>query len=120
MYIKFVDDPDGFIAEIGKDKDAVYRSIVRFAAMIQPINGYDMSNLIAVATARVGSDTLRMEYRCGNLWRNEDLPEPHKRVARIRKQIEEHCEKLGLELRHGIYDTGPSCRIYDVAAQDPI
>ncbi len=63
--------------------------------------------LSVVATTRIGDDVVRCEYYCGDLWQMGDND---KRVtakaAHIRRELEEGCARLALQVRAGIVEAG--------------
>lgn len=101
------EDPDQFMDEIETEKNAgrIDRPIVRFTMMLQPTDVHPISNVIAVATALVGSDLLRMDFCCGSLWGMQDNPFADEQFDHIERTITDRCQELGLDLRQGMFHT---------------
>jgi len=98
--------PEEFLEELSKDKDEVYRKIVRITYLSRPSKASpNISHLSVVATARVAGEIYRLERYCGDIWRIEEQDKPvrDKAVAAL-TQLEEGCTKLGLEVRAGTYE----------------
>ena len=100
--VKF-SDPEDFLAELEKDKDLVDRGIVRLVYSFTPTKiSPNIQHLSVLATALVAGQVYRLESYCGDLWRIEGQDQPvYDKGAKIKKEIEDGCAKLGLEVRGG-------------------
>ena len=98
--------PEEFLAELTKDVALVDRQIVRATNLYrQSTYSPGVQHLSVVATARVGSDIVRLDLYCGDLWHIErqDTPVTAK-AERMRRALAEGCARLGLEVRAGMLD----------------
>jgi hypothetical protein len=100
--------PDEFLAELEKDQPLVHRGIVRITHLyrdskLSPV----IRHLSVVATTRIGDDVVRCECYCGDLWQMEDNDRKvTAKAAYIRRELEEGCARLALQVRAGIVEAG--------------
>jgi len=105
--VKF-NDVEEFLGEMAKDRDCVDRHLVRVtnlfrSSTVSPI----IRHLSVVATARVGSDIVRLESYCGDIWqmapRDTRVVE---KAEQLQRMLAEGCARLGLEVRAGLLEEG--------------
>ena len=82
----------------------IHPPVVRLALLVLPTNVPEITNVVAVATARMGKDIFRMEESCGARWGVMDYSDTHDRFAQIREEIEGVCQDLGLRLCGGMFE----------------
>lgn len=94
---------DDFLDELEKDKDKVDRGIVRLVYSFTPTKiSPNIQHLSVVATARVAGQVYHLEVYCGDLWRIEGQDQAVRdKGKKVKKEIEEGCARLGLEVRGG-------------------
>ena len=103
--VKF-NDADEFLEELGKNLGKVEQNIVRLTFSFTPSKlTPNIRHLQVLATAQVGRDILRLEHYCGQVWEigTQDTP-VQEEAGRVHKQLEEGCERLGLEVRAGVLE----------------
>jgi len=98
--------PEEFLEELSKDKDEIYRKIVRITYLSRPSKvSPNISHLSVVATARVAGETYRLERYCGDIWRIEEQDRSVQEKAKAAfYELRVGCHKLGLEVRAGTYE----------------
>lgn len=78
--------------------------IVRFTELWLATNAPNISDIAAVATARVGDHIFRLENSVGAQWEIHSTIDTFQRFSDVQEEIKAGCRKLGLELREGMYD----------------
>ena len=102
--------PSEFLTELEKDKPLIERGLVRLTNLFRTHTSVaSLQHWSVVATAKIGSDLVRLEYHCGSLWRLGGPADPagqqvRETAARIHTEIAEACQRLGLEVRAGMLE----------------
>lgn len=108
--------PDEFLEELTKEKDLVYRGIVRLTQVFgQEQKILVVTHVSVVATAKVGPDVIRMDHRIGSysdhpVGRGGDRENVLTKSRETLDTIQAQCEQLGLDVRAGIYEPGAEAR----------
>lgn len=95
-----------FLEELEKERGNIRLNIVRLTNVWSPIpNLAPIRALSVVATAKVKEDIIRLNRYCGQIWDIEHTDkDTYDRAEAVHKRIEEAAEKLGLEVRAGVWE----------------
>jgi len=83
------------------------RPIIRISGLMRPIpNAVAIRRYYFVATMKdPRGDILRLERYCGDVWDIEEQDKlTYDKLDKLRKNIEEACEKLFIEVRGGVIE----------------
>ena len=104
--VKFT-EVEEFLEELGKDAPQIDRRIVRTTFLFESSAiSPKISHVLVIATYTIAGQIVRFERYCGDLWGlNETADQAIKDTGeKCQKEIEEACQRLGLERRAGVIE----------------
>lgn len=97
-------DPDEFIEELTKDREAVDRKIVRITLEHKMATNDVLFNVSLLATARFHGDIVRLERFCGQYMKSEGDNQTLARTHELVEKLSGQCQDPGLEVRAGVIE----------------
>jgi hypothetical protein len=96
------------LRELELDKDAIDCEIVRVTALYQQSQTVPLRYLYVVTTYKVKGELVKFQEHVGDVWglNNRQDKATRQRVVDLSNRIEAECQKLGLEVRAGMYKEG--------------
>ena len=93
-----------FLKELEMDKEVVERKIVRLTNLYQQSQMTPViRHLFVAATYKAAGEIVQCEQYVGDLWNMASDKKAIEKGIDLQKQVEEACQRYGLEVRAGMY-----------------